>query len=238
MYIKKYGDFITEGLIKSYTKDDVNKYLTKLGLKGKDDYIFSDNDRLKIYLKINHKSKYKHLIQTLENLYGWLLVGFQDDFYNPIQSKELETLVNDIEYNLAETEKDNGEDGDYIDFGTLYFEPKYSTEIEEKNLPNIAYHVTDKKHLPKIKKQGLSPRHKDKLTKHPDRIYLFIDKKNVKGLLDNPNFEIDDPLLLTIDISDFKKDNKFYIDPNLNEGGVYVLQNIHPDLIINIDKIK
>ncbi len=51
------------------------------------------------------------------------------------------------------------------------------------------------------------------------------------------NFEIDNPVLLTIDVSEYKHKNKFYIDPNLKEGGVYTIGNIPPSLIINYTKM-
>lgn len=227
-YLKTFENFINEGLIKSHSPQKVEDYIKNLGFK--DDEFRVRDGKLVLDLKTKYREVYSKLIKTLENVYGWVLTGYQEDFYEPIES-ETTYLLKDIESNLLEMEKEGFDPDSYV--ALLYFEPKFYKEIPASELPDVAYHVTDYKYIDKIMKKGLVPKHKDKLTKHPDRVYLFIDKKNIQGLIDNINFgvEVEKPFLLEVDISEYKKNNKFYIDPNLDDGGVYVTNTISPNLI-------
>lgn len=222
--IKSYKSFINEGLIKSHNYRDVERYIIKSGF-NEDEYGI-DEDRLILDLNLRNKDKYREVISTLENVYGWFFSGYQEDFWEPVESN-INDVIDNLKY-MDEMEREgNYEPTDML--ALLYFEPKFSNEFV--NVPDVVYHVTDKKYLDSIKKQGLIPKHKDKVTRHPDRIYLFTDKRNIQNLIDNYKFDVDDPVILTIDVSEYKKKNKFYQDPNLKEGGVYVLNNIRPELI-------
>jgi hypothetical protein len=234
-YIKSMDQFINEnyslneGLIRSYDADMIISQLQKMGIDSDDVYI--NNGTIKMELKLQYRHIIKATIDKMENLFGWFLSGVQGDLDDGLDGG-VEEFKKDMEYSLEQiAEEDYLDEDDSI--ATLIFEPKFGTDISSDNLPNIAYHVTDRQYLDKIRKIGLVPKHKDKITYHPDRIYLFIDEKNVSGLLDNIHFDIDNPVLLKIDISEFKKHNKFYVDPNLSDGGVYVLGNIPPRLIIS-----
>lgn len=228
---------VKEGIKTSYDKDRVEKYLRKLGF-SQSDYRFDTENRLTLDIQIPHRAKYKAVVKNLENVFGWQLVGAKEDSFSPI-SQEIEgeplgSFVDGIETNLEIADAE-GEDDD--EFGTLHFEAKYSNTIDSDKLPNTVYHVTDETRVPKIQKQGLVPKAGSKKTKHPERIYLFIDQKNIAGLLDDSDFDIGSPVVLTIDISEFKNTTKFYTDPFLEEGGVYVLKNIPSNLITDYKKI-
>lgn len=230
---------LNEGITKSYSANQVEQYLQKSGF-GKNDYSFADAGQLALDIKIPHASKYQKVVQTLENVLGWLLVGAKEDDFSPITqepfAESLKSWVDDIENSLKYQLKCMQEEGECDDdesYGSLHFEAKYSDVINKEDLPDRVYHVTDERLLPKIQKQGLLPKAGSKKTKHPDRIYLFANTENIKGLLDNPEIYIDSAVVLTIDISDFKKTTKFYVDPFLVDGGMYVLKNIPPNLIVD-----
>jgi len=223
---------VKEGIKTSYDQDKVEQYLSKAGF-SQGDYRFDTDNRLTLDIKLSHRSKYTTVVKNLENVFGWQLVGAKEDSFSPI-SKEIEgeplaSFVNGIESNLEIADSEGQDDDD--EFGSLHFEAKYSSTIDSEKLPNTVYHVTDESLVPKIQKQGLVPKAGSKKTQHPERIYLFLDQKNIAGLLDDDDFDIGSPVVLTIDISNFKNTTKFYIDPFLEEGGVYVLKNIPPNLV-------
>lgn len=229
---------IKEGINTSYNKDKVEQYLRKVGF-SQGDYRFDTDNRLTLDIKLSHRSKYSTVVKNLENIFGWRLVGAKEDSFSPI-SKEVEgeplsSFVNGIEANLEIADSEGLDDED--EFGSLHFEAKYSQTIESEKLPNTVYHVTDETLVPKIQKQGLVPKAGSKKTQHPERIYLFLDQKNIAGLLDDADFDIGSPVVLTVDISNFKNTTKFFIDPFLEEGGVYVLKNIPPNLIIDYKQV-
>lgn len=208
-------------------------FLMKNGLKNQDDFVFK-NSILKIFVKEKYIQNYYKLINNIENYYGWFLAGNEDPY--------TDEMVKDVEvikkyYKNAKPEPDI-DDPEY-EHSVLIFEKKYGDPLDvNKIIPDFVYHVTDEKYLHKIKKNGLVPRSKSKKTYHPERIYLLLNKgNNVKALANNPEFDIDNPVLLKIDVSEFKKYNKFYEDPNL-DGGVFVVNNIPPNIIksyVNID---
>ena len=92
--------------------------------------------------------------------------------------------------------------------------------------------------IPKIKQIGLIPKSKSKSKKsyHPERIYLLLNKDGINGLLNNSKFNIETPILLTIDVRDIKNTIKLYYDVNYTYG-VYTINNIHPKYIVKYDKL-
>lgn len=110
------------------------------------------------------------------------------------------------------------------------FEAKYDIEIDKSKLPKKLFHVTLTSKIEKIKKQGLTPKSYNKLSTHPDRIYLYNSQAALKSLLDrmkqlNPkdqNYSV-----IEIDVADLPIYVRFFRDPNF-ENGYYTLSNIHP----------
>ena len=111
------------------------------------------------------------------------------------------------------------------DIKGISIEPKYDTELEI--LPKYLYHVTQNKYLNKILKIGLIPKHHDKLTHHPDRIYVSNDLKSAQEIkmFIEKTYDTEASILI-IDTSDLH--NKFYSDVNLRQDGFYTLNNISP----------
>ena len=117
----------------------------------------------------------------------------------------------------------------------LYLEPKYDYEIT--NIPNVLYHASPLKFKDKILKYGLSPRTGNKLSNHPERIYLTDSYKNACNFgyyleKDNNVYYKDGFCIYSIDGS---KLVKLYSDINFRIGGYYIMGNINP---VDIKLIK
>lgn len=126
-------------------------------------------------------------------------------------------------------------------------EPRYPIKVNDvlkKNNIKFLYHITPKKHLPKIQKLGLAPRGSETTFRHPDdRIYLVngpeLAVKQLRlNLADNKHLVADDMAVLQIPYND-KYD--YYLDDvatqnDLNLIAVFVLKNIpHSELsIVNL----
>jgi hypothetical protein len=229
--ILKWEQFLNETLLKSYDKDDVIKYLVKLGIDK--DSIF-DKGANKVCLTLNHKNKkyVSEIISKLEYFFGWYLAGVEGDFYDDVLSgqdfknDELENI------DILVPEPEEGEDvGEMDDYYSLIFEPKYDIEIMDTDKPNILWYITDEKYITKIKKNGLVPKTKSKITYHPERIYFLKDIKFVSELLQHMKFDVENPIILKIDVSKIKSKLRMYEDVNY-PNGLYVTDNISPEYII------
>ena len=101
-------------------------------------------------------------------------------------------------------------------------EAKYDLEVL---IPDKLYHCSPLKYKDKILKIGLIPKSNNKISNHPDRIYLTdnIDKSIKFGEYLGDEFciyEIDGKCL-----------SKLYSDVNLRNNGFYTLNNIQPKYI-------
>lgn len=153
-----------------------------------------------------------------------------------------EDFIKDLDYNLKiygyftsfhQSDEKTREVGFFI-------EPKFPFIIEHKYLKNIeCYHVTNKKHLPKILKIGLVPRDSETGFAHDgNRIYLmFTNDISIMNGLRHPigrskNWPVEDVVILKIQIS---PNMILYIDPNFEDMEKYfsafTFQNIPADNI-------
>ena len=141
---------------------------------------------------------------------------------------------------------DKVEDIDDIKVGSkiiIWFESKFDEEVKE--IPDILYHVTLAKYVNKIKKSGLTPKAKNKLSFHLDRIYCAMSLKAAESImqefkrLDIANkISVQDYSIIQIDTHGLKV--KFFKDPNatLQDGeviGVYTHENIPREFIKEIE---
>lgn len=117
----------------------------------------------------------------------------------------------------------------------LIFEPKFDMELDHKRLPKNLYHITLLKHQNKIKKQGLTPRAKNKKSYHPKRIYFLTDKNNYKIFAKKLYPKEKKFLLIEIKTKDLN-DIRLFKDIN-TENGIFTLENVHPNLL-NITKFQ
>lgn len=234
MIIKKFNDFILNESLKTYPFLTVSKYLDSLGLKERYDYYnMFGADKIYITLRPTNKHLYKQIITKLENFYGWYLAfvnkkDFTDD-------KDVNFYKDFIEeYIEGNEEKDNQDEP----IGRLCFEPKYDRIIDYNDIPDKIYHITNNRFYFKIMKKGLIPKHLDRISYHPDRIFFGTSEDICMELANHSDFELRQPIILTIDAKGLKeKGFKFYEDSNLHDGGIYVIENIHPKYIIGYKKL-
>jgi len=115
-------------------------------------------------------------------------------------------------------------------------EPKYDYEVD---IPNILYHTSPIKFKHKILKNGLSPRSGNKLTNHPERIYLLndIEKSIMFGnyLSDENDWYENGYCIYSIDGDGI---SNLYSDINFREGGFYTTNNISASNIKLIEEFK
>lgn len=112
----------------------------------------------------------------------------------------------------------------------FYLEPKYDIKVD---IPSILYHVSPIRFKDKISKIGFIPKSGNKISSHPERIYLTDDLKTAISFGDNIKSETNSGYCI-YKISGDCIEN-LYSDINLRNGGFYTLQNISPD---NFELIK
>lgn len=106
----------------------------------------------------------------------------------------------------------------------ICLEPKYDISINK--IPNILYHASPSKFKDKILKIGFIPKTGNKLSKHPDRIYLTDNLKTALFFGENIKSQQNSPYCI------WKINgnciSNLYSDINLRDGGYYTLGNISP----------
>ena len=137
--------------------------------------------------------------------------------------------------NISFTEKTIGD----IKVDEIFIEPKYDYQVD---IPKVLYHASPLKFKEKILKSGLSPRSGNKLSNHPDRIYLTDSY--------NKCIRFGEYLVMNDRESEYYKNgyciyeisgdsiNNLYSDINFREGGFYTLDNISPNRIKLLKEIR
>lgn len=123
---------------------------------------------------------------------------------------------------------------------TMIIEPKFDLIVDDEFLPKDYYHITKAKYLPKIKKKGLVPKHQDKVTYHPERIYLFgaypSNWKNTADFYRSIENNQEKYCLLKISGEYINCIENVYYDPNSNlKEAFFVLNPIPPSEIEVVD---
>lgn len=113
------------------------------------------------------------------------------------------------------------------------YEKRNDKEIELNT--NKIYHITRRESLPKIKREGLVPKSRDKQTHHLDRIYFFKKDygeggfktiaENLYGRVTSFGYAV-----IEVDLTKIKNKVAFHNDPN-TENGIYTTDNIPPDAL-------
>tara|TARA_R110000868_G_C10643184_1_gene744315 strand:+ start:32 stop:739 length:708 start_codon:yes stop_codon:yes gene_type:complete len=117
----------------------------------------------------------------------------------------------------------------------MSLEAKYDLELNKYELEDL-YHITPSKNDTKIEKIGLVPRSLNKISYHPERIYLTTDKNNGWALAHQFKDKTEDFTLYKINTDGLRRHNngiRFFKDPNLI-GGLYTLSNIPSKYLIKI----
>jgi hypothetical protein len=178
--------------------------------------------------------------------------------YDSISIDEFEAIINHIHnflgYFPAHISSSTGDMGYSHDEAIkllgrnfiIIFDAKYDEAPIQPNIPDELYHISPSKHDKKISEIGLSPRHKDKMSAHPDRVYLAYTIKSAEGLLTNPEFLLDKDgkriryfTVYKINMKELKNipNMKFYSDPIYANKGIYTYNNIHPKYLSIVRRI-
>lgn len=102
---------------------------------------------------------------------------------------------------------------------------------QEVTVPKKLYHVTKTVYVDKIKKRGLYPKAKNKISYHPDRIYVVDNYMVAIDILKQLSSNSDDSFSIVTIIPD---NDKLILrtDPNYNRG-YYTNQNIPSNWIVH-----
>ena len=112
----------------------------------------------------------------------------------------------------------------------MQLEAKYDREVDPQNF-DILYHTTPSVNDEKIKRIGLVPKDRGKISVHPDRIY-FAQTKSDLGIINERfhqlNKDVKEYTYYSVDIRAAAKNNatiRLFVDPNF-EDGLFTLSNI------------
>lgn len=214
---------LNEGLIVTH---EINKSISVIENNGYDVIVVDgEKYRNRFFVEINSEDgNFEKLFKITNNL-GWFCAQIRGNTkYGPDSVKYTST-------NLSKYRRE-------YDTLLLLFEPKYDLPIT----PNIdyLYHFTWKSNWSRIQKQGLSPRTTNKVTTHPERVYLALSlsaaekfarriENKIKPEPDPKHqFSIDSitGVILKIDASELPPYVKLYADPNFHKEGCYTLNTI------------
>jgi hypothetical protein len=220
----EYINYIKEGLIKTYDITHYNRILTDYLDNLKIDYKISLIDKLKFYVEITNNFNLLECINHQSYTLGYFPSEYKITLKNGMVNK-FKIITNWSLFNVDRIE---------ITYEAKYEDGLYTNDIV---CPNTLYNLTSEKNLDSIKKKGLYPKSKNRISIHPERIYLFTDIDNYHILL--KNLRISDFIngiktkyvLLEIDSSG----DKFILhtDPNYRLG-YFTYDNISPKLIKEI----
>jgi hypothetical protein len=182
------------------------------------------NDKIYVDLKISRplsKSTIQH-IQEHINALGWYISG---------QLKNGKWEKFDANKFIEEQRQ----------IFTLQLEANYPTEQYDSY--KILYHVSPSINREKIEHIGLCPKNKEKISKHPARIYFVFDKGKVRNIVKSivrrtkKNIPYDVWELDASMLYDYNQYVRYFKDVNYN-GGVFTLSNIPAECLKLIDTIQ
>ena len=230
---------------------EYKEYIDNIEDSEKDNYIYNEIlkrtkfGRLAIVEGLIHTHPIDKSVNILKRRFPELKIEVEDDGEIYIENQPPQKLekyipiitnlgyfISKLTINGQEWIKDFNNDTKPIAF---ILEAKYDYEVE---IPETLYHASPIKFRDKIVKFGLTPRTGNKLSNHPERIYLTDD---LNKAIDFGNYLIEE------EDSEWYKNgycvysvkgtgiSKLYSDVNFRKGGFYTLNNIKSE---NIKLIK
>ena len=171
-------------------------------------------------------------VVTSNEIKNLLIIQCKDSFKQSQDYKKFESLLNFFNYYIAKERFDD------IYGMQMTLEARKPTKMNEFSLPYV-YHITTKQRYEKIKKVGLCPKHHDKKSYHPSRIYVLSHEINDNDLFEYSKMLYDnltDVVILKIDTEGFKKyrcEINFYGDPQSNKKfkSMFTLESIPTNFI-------
>ena len=209
---------IQEGLIYSFSyskfKEKLNDILTKYKIEEYDLIQSEDGIFLINFKPIKNINLYNDIISLL-NISGYYISSYKKD------NNETEYLNLNINI-FMNSEKLN-----------IVFNKNF--DFEDTGIKLFLYHVTDEKHINKIKQIGLTPKSNKMIDNHPDRIYLFESVDDINSFISNKSYYVEDfnPVKLKINIKSLPK-IKLYKDPKYTNIDAYYTYDNIPSYSIKI----
>lgn len=214
---------LKEGLIVTHNIINYKTSLISLLDQYNIEYDINIKDKLEFFITIYNPNKYTcGTIVSICNNLGY----FPSYIYVTLKNN----MINNFKF-------DKFKYSDNIKEFKIKFEAKYDDKLYKNDIicPDILYHLTYQKYKQSILQKGLYPKSKNRLSVHPERIYLFknlndfnnlVDKLKMSDVINNISEYY---MLLEIDSSD----DKFILhtDPNYRLG-YFTYDNI------NINNIK
>lgn len=217
--MKKYNDFIfnlKEGLIRTYDittyQSNIVDYLKQMDIKHNLNII----DKLEFKLSLFNVDE--NFIDIIT--YKCYVLGYFPSYYW-ITKNKMENGFKDL-INLDLYEKIE-----------IKFEAKYDDGLYTNDIicPDKLYHLTYQNLKENIFKKGLYPKSKNRISVHPERIYLFDDIDNYDKLLKSlkcSDFKNNiDKKYILIEINCTTKKLILHTDPNYRLG-YFTYDNINP----------
>lgn len=224
-FLREEYDVLVEGIYKTYPIDFVIRHLCK--------YLrFSDN-----------WDEFRNDIETY--------CGFVTKVLNDNHEYTLQMVVPSDQFSKAALERvmrlcgyyESAREAlndfyDQVVFEKMHQENKINKMVMNKG---SIYHITKAIYKDKILKCGLEPRHKDKKSMHPDRVYFFLDDVGERGFRnivkelyskefvgDLNTFKYERFVVFKVNTNDLDVD--FFYDPNMLHA-VYTKENVKPSFL-------
>ena len=121
----------------------------------------------------------------------------------------------------------------YYIYQELFYEKLNENNSEDKtkyvNDQEYIYHVTDKENLESILKYGIQPKDKNE---DYHKIYILVKNKNFEEHLQSLIGDKSEKILLTIDLSKKRNQNKFFLDDGATGYDAYYTREEIPEYCI------
>lgn len=221
---------------------EYNEYIKNIENSNNDEYIYNEIlkrtkfNRLVIVEGLIKTNPVDSSVNILKRRFSDLIINKEPDGEIYIENqppqilKKYLPLITNLGYSISKFTIDGKEWlKDYNDFTkpiAFILEAKYDYEVD---IPKILYHTSPIRFKDKILKYGLVPRTGNKLSKHPERVYLTDDLN--KSIMFGEYLKNDDSndnykrgyCIFQINGESL---SKLYSDVNLREGGFYTTDNI------------
>lgn len=229
---------------------DYNQYLKNIDiLSEQDDYSMYDefkqhykNGKLVITEGLIKTHPLEKSVNIIKKRFPNLNIEIEKDGEIYIEGdlsllKQYIPLFNNLGYFIS-TYTINGNDwlkeyNDDTKPSALYLEPIYDIEIDK--IPDVLYHTSPLKFKDKILKIGFIPKTGNKLSKHPDRIYLTDNLETAFYFGENIKKENYGYCIWKIKGECI---SNLYSDINLRKFGYYTINNIPPKYFELIKEYK
>jgi hypothetical protein len=225
---------------------EYKEYIDNIEKSSNDDYIYNEIKkrtkfgRLAIVEGLIHTQPVDKTVDILKRRFQELTIEVESDGEIYIENQppqKLEKylpLITNLGYFISKLTI-NGQEWikEYdINIKPIAFiiEAKYDYEVE---IPEILYHASPIKFKDKILKWGLTPKSGNKLSNHPERVYLTDSLE--KAISFGEHLKEEDNEWYKVGFCIYSIEgrglSKLYSDVNFRQGGYYTLNNIKPENI-------